>query len=168
MANLIIYYSRSGENYVNGELKYLKKGNVEVIVDFIKEFIEADTFRVETKEPYPESYMETTEISKIELDKKIYPELKTTLNDISKYDTIYIVSPVWWETLPMAMFKQLGKLDFTDKTINLIITHEGSLLGNTIKDIENSCNGAIIQKRLAIKGSEVNDSKRIIKNWLND
>ena len=36
MANLIIYYSRSGENYVNGELKYLKKGNVEVIVDFIK------------------------------------------------------------------------------------------------------------------------------------
>ena len=68
----------------------------------------------------------------------------------------------------MAMFKQLGKLDFTDKTINLIITHEGSLLGNTIKDIENSCNGAIIQKRLAIKGSEVNDSKRIIKDWLND
>ena len=64
MANLIIYYSRSGENYVNGELKYLKKGNVEVIVDFIKEFIEADTFRVETKEPYPESDMETTEISK--------------------------------------------------------------------------------------------------------
>lgn len=34
--NLIIYYSRKGQNYVNGSVKNLAKGNTEVCVYFIQ------------------------------------------------------------------------------------------------------------------------------------
>ena len=33
--NLIIYYSRKGENYVNGSIKKLSKGNTEIVAEFI-------------------------------------------------------------------------------------------------------------------------------------
>lgn len=30
MSNLIVYYSRKGQNYLNGSIKDLKKGNTEI------------------------------------------------------------------------------------------------------------------------------------------
>ena len=33
MKNLIIYYSRRGQNYVNGSIKNLARGNAEVITE---------------------------------------------------------------------------------------------------------------------------------------
>ena len=33
--NLIIYYSRTGEDYVNGKIIDLKKGNTEICAEYI-------------------------------------------------------------------------------------------------------------------------------------
>ncbi len=33
--NLVIYYSRKGENYVNGSIKKIAKGNTEVVAEYI-------------------------------------------------------------------------------------------------------------------------------------
>ena len=37
MKTLIAFYSRRGENYVSGDIKVLKKGNTECVVEMIKE-----------------------------------------------------------------------------------------------------------------------------------
>lgn len=42
MASLIAFFSRSGENYVNGTLKHLKIGNTEVAAEMIRKLIGAD------------------------------------------------------------------------------------------------------------------------------
>ena len=34
MANLILYYSRKGENYVSGSIQSLAKGNTERVAEF--------------------------------------------------------------------------------------------------------------------------------------
>ena len=164
--SLIIYYSRAGQNYVNGNIVELERGNTEVIVDYIKQFTDADTFKVDTVKEYPVDYMETTEVAQKELDDNARPELKEELTDISDYDIIYIASPNWWGTLPMAMFKQLEKLDFSGKTVRTVITHEGSGLGSSMKDIKKLCKDADIKKGLAIYGAEVQDSKGKIERWL--
>ena len=39
MKNLIIFYSRRGQNYVNGSIKNLSKGNAELITEFISEAV---------------------------------------------------------------------------------------------------------------------------------
>ena len=50
--NLIIYYSRKGENYVNGIIKNLAKGNTEIVAQFIADAVGGDLFEVETVKPY--------------------------------------------------------------------------------------------------------------------
>ena len=61
MANLVIYFSRAGENYFGGELKNIEKGNTEIIAEYICELDNADLFKVEALEDYPEDYMECTD-----------------------------------------------------------------------------------------------------------
>lgn len=54
--NLIIYYSRKGENYVNGSIKKLSKGNTEIVAEFIQKAVGGDLFEVDTVKPYSEDY----------------------------------------------------------------------------------------------------------------
>ena len=168
MSNLIIYYSREGENYFGGELKNIEKGNTEVITDYIQEFTGADLFKVEPKVPYPESYMECTEVAKKERKDDARPEIKESVGDISSYDTIYIGFPNWCGTLPMPMWTQLEQLDFSGKTVKPFVTHEGSGFGRSLKDLDDLCKGAEIMNGLSIPGANVYNSKDTVKLWVDE
>ena len=50
--NLIIYYSRKGENYWNGSIKNIAKGNTEIVAEFIQKAVGGDLFEVDTVKPY--------------------------------------------------------------------------------------------------------------------
>ena len=166
MSDLVIYFSRSGENYFGGVLKNIEKGNTEVIAEYIKEFTPADLFKVEPAVEYPADYMECIDVAKKEQQKDARPELKESLDDISSYDTIYIGFPNWWGTLPMPMFTQLEKLDFTGKTVKPFVTHEGSGFGSSRRDLAKLCEGADIKDGLSIPGASVYDVKDTVKAWL--
>ena len=168
MSNLVIYFSRSGENYFGGVLKNIEKGNTEVIAEYIKEITGADLFKVEPKAEYPSDYMECIDVAKKELQKNARPEIIEILDDISDYDTIFIGFPNWWGTLPMPMFTQLEQLDFTGKTIKPFVTHEGSGFGTSEKDIKKLCRGGNIKKGLSIPGANVYDAKDIVKSWIDE
>ena len=60
-SNLIIYYSRKGENYVNGSIVDLKKGNTEICAEFIQKAVGGDLFEVETVNDYSKDYHKCTE-----------------------------------------------------------------------------------------------------------
>ena len=57
---LIVYYSRAGENYVNGTIKPLICGNTETAAEIIKELTGADIFKLEQSEQYSDN---TTNVS---------------------------------------------------------------------------------------------------------
>ena len=80
---LIAYYSRRGENYVNGSIVNLKSGNTEVVVGKLKELLpEADVFRIDTTYEYSKSYMACIEEAKKELHDQVRPEVKNPLSSI--------------------------------------------------------------------------------------
>ena len=54
--NLIIYYSRKGENYVNGGIKNLAKGNTEIVAEYVQKAVGGDLFEIETVKEYPKDY----------------------------------------------------------------------------------------------------------------
>lgn len=166
--SLILYFSRAGNNYSNEGIKNIEIGNTEVIANYIKEFTDADMFKIEPLNEYPLDYMECTELAKEELNNNVRPELKEYLNDIDDYDIIYLGFPNWWNTLPMAVWTQLEKLDFEGKIIKPFVTHEGSGFGRSEKDIKKLCKGAEIRKGLSIQGSLVDNSKDKVKTWLNE
>ena len=97
---LIAYYSRRGENYVNGSIKNLKLGNTEVVAQKIKALLpDADMFQIDTTYEYSKSYMTCIEEAKQELHDQARPEVKNALESISQYDTISLGYPNWWGTM---------------------------------------------------------------------
>lgn len=88
---LIAFYSRRGENYVNGGIKFLERGNNELIVDQLKKYLpDAEVFRIDTVKKYADDYMVCIEEAKQELREKARPELTDSVKDFEQYDTIIL------------------------------------------------------------------------------
>ena len=94
---LIAFYSHAGENYVNGGVRFLKRGNNEVIVDKIKAALpDADVFRIETVKKYKEDYYELIDEAKQEFRAGARPALTATVENMNQYDTVILGFPNWW------------------------------------------------------------------------
>lgn len=163
---LIVFYSRADENYVDGIIKNLETGNTEIAAGIIKELTGADLFKLEQMEPYAGNYNECIEQARADQQKNARPELKNYPENFDAFDVLYLGYPNYWGTMPMAVFTFLKHFDFAGKTIRPFCTHEGSGLGSSINDIKKLCPAANIEKGLAIRGGSVKQSKDGIKNWL--
>lgn len=163
--NLIIYYSRKGENYWNGSIKNLSKGNTEIVAEFIQDAVGGDLFEIETIKTYAKDYYECIEDSKAELRAQDRPELKHYLDSIDEYENIFVCGPCWWGTYPMAVFTQLEKLNFAGKHVIALMTHEGSGLASCEKDLKKICIDATFGKGLAVHGADALKSENTVATW---
>jgi flavodoxin len=163
--SIIIYFSRADENYFGGEMRYVDKGNTEVIAEYIKDIVGADIFKVEPLNPYPADYMECIEEAKVRTREHNAP-IKENIPDISSYEVIYIGSPIYWGGMPEELFTALKGLNYSGKTIRPFTTHEGSGLSGVPRQLKEICNGAEVLDGLAINGSQVNNSKQKVENWV--
>lgn len=163
--NLVIYYSRKGQNYVNGSIRDLKKGNTEIVAEFIRDAVGADLFEVETVKEYSKDYMTCTEEAKEELNAHARPELKDYLESVAEYDNIVVAGPCWWGTYPCAIFTQLEKLDFNGKKVFPIMTHEGSGMGGSAAALKKYCVGASVGQGLAVHGADAASSRETVVRW---
>ena len=159
--SLIIYFSRADENYAVG---YIDKGNTEIVAEFVQELTGADMFKVEPAVPYAKDYDTCIKEAKQRIGNAPIKEKPT---DISAYDTIFVMSPIYWGTSAPEVETALTGLDFSGKTVRVISTHEGSGLASMVSDVKRLCVGADVQKNgLAIKGSQARKSKQKVADWL--
>ena len=163
---LIAFFSRADENYFGGAMRYVKVGNTEIVVNGMKELIEADTFKIEMKEPYSPVYMTCIEEAKKDLRAKARPELVSMPDSIDEYDTIVLAYPNYWGTMPMAVFTFLERFDFSGKTILPICTNEGSGMGGSERDLKRYAPGAEVKKGLSVLGSAAAEAKPALQRWL--
>lgn len=163
--NLIIYYSRKGENYWNGGIRNIAKGNTEIVAEFIQKAVGGDLFEVDTVKPYAADYYACIDEAKKELHAGVRPELKKYLDSIEEYDNVFVCGPCWWGTYPMAVFTQLEKLDWNGKKVMALMTHEGSGLGSSERDLKKICSGATFGKGLAVHGADASKSESTVAAW---
>lgn len=166
MKSIVIYFSRADENYFGGQMKYITKGNTEVIAEYIQSITGADLFKVERKVDYAKDYYTCIDEAKKEQQKGELPELKSYLDNIDEYDVVYIGGPIYWGTLPQPMFTQLSKLNFDGKIVMPFSTHEGSGLAGVQRDVKKFAPRAIVKNGLAIVGSKVYDANPQVEAWI--
>lgn len=166
MSSIILYFSRTGENYVSGAIRELDKGNTEIAAEMIQKFTGADMFQIEPASPYSHDYNTCIEEARQEQRRDARPELSACPDGIETYDTIYLGYPNYWGTMPMPVFTLLERYEFSGKTILPFCTHEGSGMGRSEQDIRRLCPGANVKKGLAIQGGKVLSSERQIEKWL--
>ena len=162
---LIAFFSRADENYFGGAMRYVKVGNTEIVVNDMKEMIDADTFKIEMKDPYSPVYMTCIDEAKKDLREKARPELVSMPDSIDDYDTIVLAYPNYWGTMPMAVFTFLENFDFSGKTILPLCTNEGSGMGGSERDIKKTCPGAVVKSGLSVTGSEAAKAAGRVKKW---
>ena len=159
--SLVIYFSRADENYSVG---YIDKGNTEYIAEYVQEITNADMFKVEPLVPYAKDYSTCIQEAKKRVGNA---PIKNKIDDVSEYEVIYIMSPIYWGTYAPELETAIKDLDFTGKTIRVITTHEGSGLGSVVTDIKRICQGAnVLDDALAIRDSLVKNSKNMISEWV--
>lgn len=166
--NLIVYFSRSGENYVNGQIVSLEKGNTEIAAQIIHEYLDSSLFQIETVHEYPKNYHECTKQAKKELEDNSRPKIIDYVHQFKDFDNIILCYPNWWSTMPMPLFTFLESHETKGKHIYPLCTHEGSGMGISEADIKRLCPNAIVHHGLAIRGSQVSHSKAQIEKWLKD
>ncbi len=162
---LVVYYSRKGENHMPGGIQILEKGNTEYAAEYIAKAIGADLFEIDTVKPYAANYRECCMEAVAEVKAKARPEIKGFVENISGYDTIFVCFPCWCGTAPMCVFTFLEHYDFTGKKLIPLCTNEGSGLANSERDIAESCPGAIMVPGLSIRGHQCKDSEAMLAAW---
>ena len=161
MKALIIYFSRADENYAVG---YIDKGNTEIVAEYVQELTGGDLFKVEPAVPYARDYNTCIQEAKQRVGNA---PINEKLTDISAYDTVFVMSPIYWGTYAPEIETALQGLDFSGKTVRVISTHEGSGLASMVSDVKRMCKGADVQKNgLAVRGSQAKESKKKVADWL--
>ncbi len=167
MANtLIAFFSRAGENYFGGSMRYVEVGNTEIVAEKLEDMTGADVFRIEMKKPYSDDYMTCIDEAKKDLKAKARPELVKMPDSMDDYETVILAYPNYWGTAPMAVFTFLESFDFAGKTILPLCTNEGSGMGASERDIKAACPGAKLVKGLSVTGSSAASSGPQAEKWL--
>ena len=164
--SLVVYFSRTGEQYGVG---VIKKGNTAIVADMIAEKTGADSFEIKPKnDNYPTSYDELTDYAKDELNNNARPEIKDTVKDFDSYDTVYLGYPIWWGDLPMICYTFLESYDFSGKTIIPFCTHAGSGEAGTQSKILSAAPKADVKKVLAVLGTDAQNNQNSVKSTVTD
>ena len=166
--SIVVYFSRTGEQYGVG---VIEKGNTAIVADMIVEQTGADNFEILPKsDNYPMTYKELTDVAKEEQNQNARPEIKDTVQDFDKYDTIYLGYPIWWGDLPMICYTFLESYDFSGKTIIPFCTHAGSGNAGTQSKIQAAVPNATVKEVLAISGADTQNNQESVKKsvteWL--
>lgn len=148
---------------VNGE----PVGRLRAIANMIQSETGGELFSIRTSVVYPADGGELIDYAAEEQRNNARPELTSHIDDLGKYDTIFVGYPNWWADLPQVMYSFFDEYDFSGKTIIPFNVHNGSRLSgtvNTIKELEPDAN--VVEDAFTINERNVPDAASEVKEWL--
>ena len=165
---LVVFFSKTGENYGVGNIKI---GNTHKVAMEIARQTNGTLFEIKPVKPYPDGYKECVDVAKEEKTNNARPAIKGKVSNMADYNVIYLGYPNWWGDAPMPVYTFLESYDLTGKTIYPFATHEGSGMGHSEENLQKALPGTEIKEGLAIYGhtaqSDAPFVEKTVKNWLN-
>ena len=149
---LVVYFSQTG--------------NTETVANFIHEAVGGDIVKLETEQTYTSDYNELLDVAQEERRNNARPALRTQINNMAEYDTIFLGYPIWWGDMPMPIYTFLDNYDLSGKTIAPFVTSGGSGLSGTPQDIQAEEPNAAVTEGLSIRDNNVGSSQSAVEQWL--
>ncbi len=152
----------SSENETSNNKKVLivylsRTKNTKTVAEMIHQNIGGNLVELELENPYPENYKQIVEQVAKENETNFLPKLKTKIENIQDYDTIFIGYPTWGMQLPPPMKSFLKQYDLSGKTIIPFNTNAGYGLGNSLETIKEMSQNSKILKEFSTKGGKEKD-----------
>src|SRR5690606_11440962 len=126
--------------------------NTETVAKIIQQKVGGDLVALELVKPYPENYKEIVAQVDRENEEGFLPELKTKINDLRRYNTIFIGFPTWDMQMPPPMKSFLTKNNLSGKTVIPFNTNAGYGVGSSFETINKLCSNANILEGYSTKG----------------
>ena len=145
---------------------FTRSGNTRKIANLIRQEVGGTIHEIRPAVPYPSSYDAVVDQAEKEIKAGYKPALGSTLDQIESYDTVFVGSPNWWNTIapPVATF--LLEYDLSGKTIVPFCTHGGGGLGRVGTDIAKLCPQSTILSSFVIYGSGTGNVQAEVSAWL--
>lgn len=173
---LVVYFTRLGNTdfdddvdavsgasllYADGKLM----GSDQLIADMIEDITDCDKKAVTlTGKKYPSGYGATVSVASDELDDNARPDIEPI--DVSGYDSIILVYPLWWGTVPPPVSTFLEGSDFDGKTIYLVATQGSSGFSKSTKALREQAKGAEVIEALSIYCEDIPDAREQLVRWI--
>ncbi|MCQ2982956.1 MAG: NAD(P)H-dependent oxidoreductase [Treponemataceae bacterium] len=134
-------------------------GNTRALAETASKVLNADLFEIVPEEQYTDAdidWHDSNSRSSIECnDSKSRPAIKTLKPvqgdnkafDVSKYDTVVLAFPIWWNSAPKIMWNFVEQNDLSGKTVVVICTSGSSSISGAEKDLKARASKSAIWKR---------------------
>lgn len=126
--------------------------NTKAVAEIIHQKVGGDIVALELQNPYPENYQQTVAQVAKENEMGFLPQLKTKIDNIIKYDVIYLGFPTWGMQLPPPIKSFLNEYDLKGKTVVPFNTNAGYGIGSSFDTVKELCPGSTITEGFSIKG----------------
>ena len=97
--------------------------NTKVVAEMLQQKTGADIAVIEMVTPYPTDFGSVMQLGQRDLQQPKAPAIKEMNLDLSKYDPIYVGTPIWFSTYAPPVRTFLQSYDFKGKTVALFCTH---------------------------------------------
>lgn len=159
---LVSYFSRAGENSVDGKIEIIEKGFTEIVAEKIAKYTNGSLYKIEPVEPYPYNYEECVKRAREEV---LTPFVKK-LESLDNYDVVFVGFPNWYRSYPRVVASFLKEYNFIGKSVIPFCTNEEGMLGIGDLELRSAVKGAIIKTGFACKGKEADNCDEALKAWL--
>lgn len=164
---LIVYLSRTN--------------NTKAVAEMIKANTGGDILALELQHPYPSDYKEIVEQVAKENESGFLPPLKTKIENIERYEVVFVGFPTWGMQLPPPVKSFLKTTNLQQKIIIPFNTNAGYGVGSSFDTLKSLCEKSSVLKGFSVKGGiekegvlfVMRDEKKTkveeeVKQWLNE
>ena len=174
---LTVYFTRVGNSEFEEDVDAVSSaslmkdnetlvGNSQLLATMVYNAVGGELYGIQTEKKYPSAYSDTVSVAKDEMDSDEDVALSGTLPELSRYDMVVLVFPVWWGTVPGAVKSFLQSDDLSGKTIYPLVTHGGSGAGNSVEDIRKLCKADVSNDVLEVFDDDVANAAGAVSEWL--
>lgn len=149
---LIVFYSHSG--------------NTRKAAKLIEKLIGADLLELIPEKKYPNGMWDVVDEFKKDLATGARRKINAYDFDLVDYDTIYIGTPNWGDTVATPLLSFFDKEDLKGKKIAPFVTHGGGGLGRCADDIIKLSESDVWTKPLVFTGARITEVE--VGAWLEE
>jgi flavodoxin len=131
--------------------------NTKTLAEIIQQQVGGDLVSVELVTPYPEDYQATVAQVDRENESGYLPPLKSRLDSLNDYDTVFVGFPTWDMQLPPPMKSFLRTHDLSGKDVIPFNTHGGYGKGSSFETVEELCPESNVLEGVSVKGGSERD-----------
>ena len=155
---LVVYFSCSG--------------NTEKVAGYVAEATDGTLFEIEPSVPYTAADLNYGDSSaRATAEQNIpdaRPEIANSVNQMERYDTVYLGFPIWWGKEPKIIDTFIESYDFSDKIVIPFCTSASSGISGAIDEIKAmQPNAVVMETGLSVYWTSVSTSKDKITQWVN-